>query len=440
MDLVRSTSRDTNARMRILAEAARYDASCASSGSTGRSGSGMGAVQLSGICHSWSDDGRCISLLKILFTNDCIFDCAYCANRSSNDRPRATFTPEELAQITMDFYARNYIEGLFLSSAIQQSPDYTMQQLVRTLTLLRQRHEFRGYIHVKAIPGADQDLLRQAGLLADRVSVNIELPSEASLRRLAPQKKLPAIMGPMRQLHHGILEAKDSPDSRHPFVPAGQSTQLIIGASPDSDQTILALCEGLYTQYGLRRVYYSAYMPTNQDPRLPWGIPPPLVREHRLYQADWLLRFYGFASSELTVPETPNLELDLDPKAAWALRHREVFPVEVTSADYWTLLRIPGVGVKSAKRIVANRRLFPLHWDTLQRMGLVMKRAQYFMTLRGQYYGEEDLDSAKLRHRLQQHSGMNRRAAVGQLPLFPDLPTQGAHGALQSAEQAASYG
>ena len=440
MDLLLSQTQDTHARMQILAEAARYDASCASSGSTGRSGSGMGAVHLSGVCHSWSDDGRCISLLKVLFTNDCIFDCAYCANRSSNDRPRATFTPEELAQVTMDFYARNYIEGLFLSSAIQHSPDHTMAQLVRTLKLLREQHGFRGYIHVKAIPGADRDLLRSAGSLADRVSVNIELPSEGSLRHLAPQKNLPAIMGPMQQLHTGILEAQESRDAKRPFVPAGQSTQLIVGASPDSDQTILRLCEGLYTKYGLRRVYYSAYMPTNQDPRLPWGAPPPLVREHRLYQADWLLRFYGFASSELTVPDVPNLELDLDPKAAWALRHREVFPIEVTSADYWTLLRIPGVGVKSAKRILANRRLFPLHWETLKRMGLVMKRAQFFMTLRGQYCGEQDLDSAQLRRHLLLQTGRHRKAAAGQLPLFPDLPTKAAYGALQSAETAGNYG
>ncbi len=378
---------ETIEKLRILSGSARYDASCASSGSTRSGGKGsLGNASSGGICHSWSDDGRCISLLKVLLSNDCRYDCAYCVNRSSNRIPRASFTVEELVDLTVKFYRRNYIEGLFLSSAVMHGPDETMGRMVSVVRKLRREERFFGYIHMKVIPGCSDELLREAGLYADRLSVNIELPSQASLNLLAPQKDKQSILKPMAFLGNAIGEsARERRKNRKAprFSPAGQSTQMIIGASPESDYQILRLSEGLYRKMSLKRVYYSAYVPVNEDRRLPALRTPPLLREHRLYQADWLLRLYGFTAEEILSEEYPQLDEQLDPKAAWALRHPEYFPVDVNRAEYAALLRIPGVGVTSARRIVSARRFAPLTPEGLKKVGVVMKRARYFITCSG---------------------------------------------------------
>ena len=376
-------------KLEILADAAKYDAACTSSGldRAGRPGT-IGSTTLAGCCHSFSADGRCISLLKVLMTNVCAYDCQYCVNRRSNDLPRAAFTPRELCELTMGFYRRNYIEGLFLSSAVLVNPDYTTERMIEALRLLREEYRFGGYIHAKAIPGADPRLTYRLGLLADRMSVNIELPSAGSLALLAPDKKKENILTPMGQIRDGIsLASRERKLCRHAprFAPAGQSTQMIIGATPESDKHILTLTQALYDQYKLKRVFFSAYMPVSDSSLLParQDFKPPLLREHRLYQADWLLRFYHFRAEELLDEEAPNLDPRLDPKCTWALRHLEFFPVEVNRADYEALLRVPGVGVRSARRILAARRVGPLTFEGLKRLGVVLKRAQYFLTCSG---------------------------------------------------------
>ncbi len=375
-------------KLAILADAAKYDVSCSSSGVDRKNKPGtLGNAVAAGLCHSFATDGRCISLLKILFTNQCVFDCVYCINRRSNDVPRAAFTPEEVCTLTMEFYRRNYIEGLFLSSGILHSPDYTMDLICQTLWKLRYEYRFNGYIHVKAIPGADSTLIEKAGLLADRMSVNLELPTAEGLRRLAPSKTRDKILEPMRQIQRGIHGQKQEVvpyQAGRRFVPAGQSTQMIVGATPENDYQMLAVAEALYKNYEIKRVFYSAFVKVNEDsllPSLPGG--PPLLREHRLYQADWLLRFYGFQAEELLSPKQPNFNVFLDPKCDWALRHLEEFPVEINRAAYRSLLRVPGIGVKSARRILAARRNAALDFADLKKLGVVLKRAVYFITCRG---------------------------------------------------------
>ena len=389
-------------KVEILSESAKYDVSCSSSGSKRKNTKGgIGNGAYSGICHSWSEDGRCISLLKILYTNYCIYDCVYCVNRHSNDIPRAAFTPEELAELTINFYRRNYIEGLFLSSGIIKNPDYTMEQLIKAMRLLRESKGFNGYIHVKAIPGADNRLISLAGQYADRMSVNIELPTGRSLSMLAPQKNKSSIIGSMGLISTRIKEVREERKTFKrvlPFVPAGQSTQLIVGATPDDDLHILNLTQGLYGRFGLKRVYYSAYVPVNtQSSLLPAIASPPMVRENRLYQADWLLRFYGFKAEEILDEKHPNLDLNLDPKSDWALRNLHLFPVEVNKADYEMLLRVPGIGVISARKILAARRVKALTFDGLSRIGVVLKRARHFITCQGKYYGERGLNEELIR-------------------------------------------
>ena len=376
-------------KLNILADAAKYDAACTSSGldRSGRPGT-VGSTMMAGCCHSFSADGRCISLLKVLLTNYCVYDCQYCVNRRSNDLPRAAFTPRELCELTMGFYRRNYIEGLFLSSAVIQNPDYTTERMIETLRLLREEYRFVGYIHAKAIPGADPLLTHRLGLLADRLSVNIELPSAQSLSRLAPDKGRQAIFTPMKQIRDGITASKQELKLyRHAprFAPAGQSTQMIVGATPESDRHILSLTQSLYDKYHLKRVFYSAYMPVSTSPLLPapQDFQPPLLREHRLYQADWLLRYYHFRAEEILDENQPDLDPRMDPKCCWALRHLDFFPVEVNRADYEALLRVPGIGVRSARRILTARRAGPLTFEGLKRLGVVLKRAQYFLTCSG---------------------------------------------------------
>lgn len=375
-------------KLNILADAAKYDVSCSSSGSSRNGdGKGIGNTVKAGLCHSFAADGRCISLLKILFTNECIFDCKYCLNRKSNDVPRASFTPNEVCSLTMEFYRRNYIEGLFLSSGILYSPDYTMELLCQTLYKLRTEYNFQGYIHVKAIPGADPVLIQKAGFLADRISVNLELATAEGLQKLAPNKHRKNILKPMKLIQNGITANRNEiavyNHAPH-FCEAGQSTQMIIGAMPESDYQIMAVAESLYQKFSLKRVYYSAFVNVNEDkdlPALPGG--PPLLREHRLYQADWLLRFYDFTVDELLTEDRPNFNMMIDPKADWAVRHLELFPIEINRADYQLLLRIPGIGVKSAKRIVKARRFGRLTFEDLKKIGVVLKRALYFITCNG---------------------------------------------------------
>lgn len=376
-------------KLGILSDAAKYDVACTSSGTERKGdGTGMGNAVKGGICHSFSSDGRCISLLKVLFTNECIFDCKYCINRRSNDVVRTSFTPDELCELTMQFYRRNYIEGLFLSSGILYSPDYTMELIYQAVYKLRYTHNFQGYIHVKAIPGADSNLIQKLGLIVDRMSINLELPTAEGLQQLAPNKQRKNILRPMRQIQNGIAQNKNEMVVyRHApkFVPAGQSTQMIVGATPENDYQIVTIAENLYQKFDLKRVFYSAFVHVNEDkalPALPGG--PPLLREHRLYQADFLLRFYGFHANELLSEDKPNFNVLLDPKCDWALRHLEEFPVEVNRASYQTLLRIPGVGVKSAQRIVQARRSTRLTFDSLKKIGVVLKRALYFITCNGQ--------------------------------------------------------
>lgn len=375
-------------KLKILADSAKYDVSCSSSGSkrTNTKG-GIGNGEVAGICHSWASDGRCISLLKILMSNSCIYDCKYCINRCSNQVPRATFLPREIADLTINFYKRNYIEGLFLSSAVIRSPDYTMEQLYMAIWILRNEYHFNGYIHAKAIPGASTELINKLGNLVDRMSINIELPSNESLKLLAPQKEKAGILEPMKHISSNIALSKEE-KSRYAsrFVPAGQTTQLMIGATPESDLKIIRLSEGLYQKYKLKRVYYSAYVSINEDRNLPTLDTPPLLRENRLYQADWLIRYYGFKTEELLDESHPNFNNLLDPKCEWALRHLDQFPVDVNTANFYTLLRVPGIGVTSAKRIISARRNFKLNFETLKGLGIVLKRAVYFITCSGKYY------------------------------------------------------
>ena len=377
-----------NEKLRILADAAKYDAACTSSGVDRKNGSmGTGNAVACGICHSFSADGRCISLLKILLTNDCCYDCVYCVNRVGNDTERATFSPDEVCTLTMGFYRRNYIEGLFLSSAVYRNPSYTMELIYETVLRLRTVYHFHGYIHVKAIPGADPQLIQQTGFLVDRMSCNLELPTAEGLRSLAPNKPRRQLLKPMRQIQQQITVSKHEVALyRHaqPFVPAGQSTQMIIGATGESDYQIMSVSEALYGRFKMKRVFYSAYVGVNEDSRLPAvGTLPPLLREHRLYQADWLIRFYGFKAAELLSKRQPNFNLLLDPKCDWAVRHLEAFPVEVMTADYYQLLRVPGLGVNSARRICRARRYGGLRFEDLKKMGVVLKRAMYFITCQG---------------------------------------------------------
>lgn len=417
-------------KLEILSDAAKYDVACTSSG-VDRKGNGtsMGNAVASGICHSFSADGRCISLLKILFTNECIFDCKYCINRSSNDVKRASFTPEEVCELTMQFYRRNYIEGLFLSSGILQSPNFTMDLIYQTILKLRTEYHFNGYIHVKAIPGADSELIQRLGFIVDRMSVNLELPTAEGLKTLAPHKSRKNILKPMRQIQSQITQNKNELmvyKNAPSFVPAGQSTQMIIGATPENDYQIVSVAENLYDKFNLKRVFYSAFIHVNEDsalPALPGG--PPLLREHRLYQADWLLRFYGFKANELLSAEKPNFNILLDPKCDWALRHLEDFPVEINRADYYTLLRVPGIGTKSAQRIVKARKQAVLDFDDIKRMGVVLKRALYFITCNGRMMYktkiEEDYITRNLLNLKERIPIDVKEAGYKQISLFDDI-------------------
>lgn len=421
-------------KLGILADSAKYDVACTSSG-VDRKGNGtdLGNSVKAGICHSFSADGRCISLLKILMTNECIYDCKYCINRCSNDVPRATFTSEEICTLTMEFYRRNYIEGLFLSSGILNNPTYTMELLYRTLYLLRNKYRFNGYVHVKAIPGADARLIQMTGFLADRMSVNLELPTADGLRELAPNKHRKTILTPMRQIQNGIMENKSDLvvyRNAPKFSSGGQSTQMIIGATPENDYQILNVAESLYEKFDLKRVFYSAFVKVNEDkhlPSLPGG--PPLLREHRLYQADWLLRFYGFKASELLDEKRPFFNVMLDPKEDWAVRHLECFPVEINKAPYDVLLRVPGVGVKSAQRIVSARRTAKLSFTDLKKIGVVLKRAIYFITCEGRMMYNTKLEEDYIVRNLTTDKDRIRFGSDGmtykQMSLFDDHLFQG---------------
>ncbi|QQO11103.1 putative DNA modification/repair radical SAM protein [Breznakiella homolactica] len=417
---------DLGEKISILAGAAKYDASCASSGSSGRASGaadgGLGYREPAGICHSWTGDGRCISLLKVLYSNVCRYDCAYCVNRASADTKRVSFTSQELADLTIEFYRRNYIEGLFLSSGIFSDPDIVMEKLIETAKKLRTEHGYGGYIHMKIIPGTGDKMIREAGLWADRLSANIELPTDLSLKNLAPQKNGREILGAMEdvadttaQYEEDRRRIRTTPD----FAPSGQSTQLIVGASEENDRQIISLSGALYRKFGLRRVYYSAFTPVGvpgrggiPDPRLPDIPGPPLVREHRLYQADWLLRFYHFSSEEILDGATPFLDKHLDPKTAWALKNLRRFPIEINRADYEELLRVPGIGATSARRIIEVRRSRSLSFDSLRRIGVVLKRARYFITVSGGFIDRPE-DPGRIRRILSDSDG-----AGLQLPLF----------------------
>ena len=385
-------------KLKILTDAAKYDVACTSSCVERRGdGTGMGNSIAAGICHSFSGDGRCISLLKILYTNECVFDCHYCINRRSNDVERASFTPEEICQLTMEFYRRNYIEGLFLSSGVKHSPDETMEELCRTAELLRNQYHFQGYIHMKAIPGASPELVERLGHLVDRMSVNLELPTAEGLRKLAPNKSRRTILRPMKQIQLRREANKEELTlyrKAPKFVPAGQSTQMIVGATGETDLQIVSVAETLYQQFDLKRVFYSAFVDVNHNSLVPAAISgPPLLREHRLYQADWLLRFYGFQASELLSEKHPNFNLLLDPKCDWAVTHLEQFPVEINRADYYTLLRVPGIGERSARRIVGARRTRALDFPDLKKIGVVLKRALYFITCNGRMMYRTKMDT-----------------------------------------------
>ena len=451
-------------KLKILADSAKYDVSCSSSGVGRKNNGSLGSAHAAGICHSWGADGRCISLLKVLFSNKCVYNCEYCVNRRNSDFPRASFEPDELARLTVEFYRRNYIEGLFLSSAVEISPDYTAERILEALRLLRYKYGFAGYIHAKIIPGVSPEILHGIGLVADRLSVNIEMPTSKSLQAFAPQKKPKQIFAPMRQITNSLIERNslkgpgtmfkgmdlNSPgnylgNEKAPlgdsmkgsalnpeekklksnlefktylpericktdknFAPAGQTTQMIIGAGGESDKNILTTSENLYRTFKMKRVYYSAYRPVVDSPVLPdRSTPPPLAREHRIYQADWLLRFYGFSVAELFSSRGANLDPDLDPKVSWALRNLDECPVEVNKASYNTLMRIPGIGAVSAKRIIRQRRLSAVKFDDLKRMGVVIKRAKYFLTCSGRYYGDRKFQPEVIRNSiLQMENGL----------------------------------
>lgn len=399
---------DLMEKLKILSNAAKYDVSCSSSGSKRQNAkNGIGNASEAGICHSFTPDGRCISLLKILFSNDCIFDCKYCINGSSRDFLRVSFTPDEICSLAINFYRRNYIEGLFLSSAVIYNPNYTMELLLKTVKKLRIENKFNGYIHLKAIPGADNALIEEAGKFVDRMSVNIELPSSDSLKLLAPQKSKEKILQPMKTIKNSIInysEMKKSIKSTPLFVPGGQSTQLIVGATPESDGKILKLSEALYNKYSLKRVYYSAYVPVIKDNNLlPDITHPPMLREHRLYQADWLLRYYGFKANELLKNDDDNFDLNFDPKTHWALSNLNEFPVEINKVSYEKLLRVPGIGVTSAKKILKIRRVHNLTFDDLRNLRVVLKRAKYFITCNGKYHGDVLFDTIKIKNKLLEH-------------------------------------
>ena len=435
---------DTTTKLALLADAAKYDVACTSNGidRDARMGA-LGNATAAGICHSFSADGRCITLLKVLFTNVCVFDCAYCASRCSNDGPRASFRPRELADLTMEFYRRNYIEGLFLSSGVLKSPDYTTERIIECLRILREEYGFRGYIHAKAVPGTSSDLLAALGLLADRISVNMELPSSESLALLCPNKTRDSIVAPMRQIREGIAEDRDTRAlmrrdacymaQRRParktraFAPAGQSTQMIIGATPETDFQILNLSSSLYKTMHMKRVFFSAYLSVNEDGRLPQGNAVQLDREHRLYQADWLMRFYKFDAAELIDEGQPFLATDIDPKANWAINHLDRFPIEVNTAPYEELLRVPGIGVRGAKAIVGARRATALGEAELRKLGVAYKRARFFITCRGRYQGhgtrfDKESLHAQLAAPIQagSHGRRSGKVLAGQMSLFND--------------------
>lgn len=436
---------DTTAKLALLADAAKYDVACTSSGidRDARMGA-LGNATAAGICHSFSADGRCITLLKVLFTNVCVFDCAYCASRCSNDVPRASFRPRELADLTMEFYRRNYIEGLFLSSGVLKSPDYTTERIIECLRILREEYGFRGYIHAKAVPGTSSDLLAALGLLADRISVNMELPSSESLALLCPNKTRDSIVAPMCQIREGIAEDRDTRAlmrrdacymaQRRParktraFAPAGQSTQMIIGATPETDFQILNLSSSLYKTMHMKRVFFSAYLSVNEDGRLPQGNAVQLDREHRLYQADWLMRFYKFDAAELIDEGQPFLATDIDPKANWAINHLDRFPIEVNTAPYEELLRVPGIGVRGAKAIVGARRATALGEAELRKLGVAYKRARFFITCRGRYQGhgtrfDKESLHAQLAAPIQagSHGRRSGKVLAGQMSLFDGI-------------------
>lgn len=435
---------DTTTKLALLADAAKYDVACTSSGIDRNARMGaLGNATAAGICHSFSADGRCIALLKVLFTNVCVFDCAYCASRCSNDVPRASFRPRELADLTMEFYRRNYIEGLFLSSGVLKSPDYTTERIIECLRILREEYGFRGYIHAKAVPGTSSDLLAALGLLADRISVNMELPSSESLALLCPNKTRDSIVAPMRQIREGIAEDRDTRAlmrrdacymaQRRParktraFAPAGQSTQMIIGATPETDFQILNLSSSLYKTMHMKRVFFSAYLSVNEDGRLPQGNAVQLDREHRLYQADWLMRFYKFDAAELIDEGQPFLATDIDPKANWAINHLDRFPIEVNTAPYEELLRVPGIGVRGAKAIVSARRATALGEAELRKLGVAYKRARFFITCRGRYQGhgtrfDKESLHAQLAAPIQagSHGRRSGKVLAGQMSLFDD--------------------
>ena len=435
---------DTTAKLALLADAAKYDVACTSSGIDRNARMGaLGNATAAGICHSFSADGRCITLLKVLFTNVCVFDCAYCASRCSNDVPRASFRPRELADLTMEFYRRNYIEGLFLSSGVLKSPDYTTERIIECLRILREEYGFRGYIHAKAVPGTSSDLLAALGLLADRISVNMELPSSESLALLCPNKTRDSIVAPMRQIREGIAEDRDTralmrrdacymaqrrtARKTRAFAPAGQSTQMIIGATPETDFQILNLSSSLYKTMHMKRVFFSAYLSVNEDGRLPQGNAVQLDREHRLYQADWLMRFYKFDAAELIDEGQPFLATDIDPKANWAINHLDRFPIEVNTAPYEELLRVPGIGVRGAKAIVGARRATALGEAELRKLGVAYKRARFFITCRGRYQGhgtrfDKESLHAQLAAPIQagSHGRRSGKVLAGQMSLFND--------------------
>jgi len=433
-------------KLSILSDAAKYDVACTSSGVDRKGVAGsIGNTVAAGLCHCFAADGRCISLLKILFSNECIYDCKYCVNRSSRDVVRTSFTPKEVADLTIEFYRRNYIEGLFLSSGVIKNPNYTMEQLYETLRLLREEYHFNGYIHVKGIPGADDSLIEKTGFLADRMSINLELPTAEGLKTLAPNKNRTNILRPMKQIQLGKEASKYRLQGRNEivvrqnntqvavrkqeqlFVPAGQSTQMIIGATPETDYQIMKVAESLYDKFDLKRVFYSAFINTTQDsslPSLPGG--PPLLREHRLYQADWLLRFYGFEADEILSENTPNFNVLLDPKCNWALSHLELFPLEVNKADYYALLRVPGIGVKSAKRIIAARKTAILDYPDLKKLGVVLKRSIYFITCNGKMMYPVKIEADYIiNHMLEIKeklpAGVGGSGVYQQLSLFDDM-------------------
>jgi len=422
---------DISEKLEILSDAAKYDVACTSSGvdKSGSKGT-IGNAKAFGICHTFSADGRCVSLLKILFTNECIFDCKYCINRSSNDVRRATFTPDEICTLMIEFYRRNYIEGLFLSSGIINSPDYTMELIYQTIKKLREDYHFNGYVHVKGIPGTSPEIIEKIGFIVDRMSVNLELPTAEGLQKLAPHKNRKNILTPIRQIQTGIKRSKNEIvvyKQAPKFVPAGQSTQMIIGATPESDYQIVSVAEALYNNYDLKRVFYSAFISVNNDsalPVLPGG--PPLLREHRLYQADWLLRFYGFKADELLSESRPNFNVFLDPKCNWAVGHLETFPVEVNKADYYTLLRVPGIGVKSAQRIVAARKHSRLDFADIKKMGVVLKRAIYFVTCLGKMMYDTKIEESYITNHLIHNDNKFKRDVIGfdsfkQISMFDDV-------------------